>query len=123
MSIKAHLVTGLLSATLAISSVAIWQHFHKSGALAKVDIYGIVNAQQKSLSAQMKPGMDKDAQAAIIESATRFGKQLDTALNQVANECGCTLINAAAIIKDVPTTTNRIVDYTQRVSMLAAAKK
>ena len=88
--------------------------------MAKVDIIGIVTAQQKSLSAQMKPGMDQKAQAEIIESASRFGRLLDAALTQVAGECQCTLINAAAIIKDAPA--GATPDYTQRVSALAQGK-
>lgn len=121
MTIKAHIVSGVTSAALAVSFMALWQHYHPSPTLAKVDIYGIVNAQQKSLAAQMKPGMDPKAQAAIIDAASRFGKQLDSALNQVSADCKCTIINAAAIIKDSPT--NRIVDYTQRVDALVAEKK
>lgn len=117
MSIQAHLTTFVLSVTVSIATMAVWQHFHVPPNMAKVDIIGIVTAQQKTLSAQMKPGMDQKAQAAIIESASRFGKQLDAALTQVASECNCAIINAAAIIKDAPS--NRTADYTQRVNTLA----
>ena len=121
MSTLAHIITGVISATAAIATMSVWQHFHVPPNMAKVDIIGIVTTQQKSLSAQMKPGMDQKAQAAIIESAARFGKQLDAALTQVAAECNCTIINAAAIIKDSPA--NRIFDYTQRVDTLATGQK
>src|SRR3989304_1487878 len=112
----AHFVTGAVAATAAIVVMAGWQHFHPAPMVAKVDIIGIVTSQQKNLAAQMKPGMDQKAQAEIIESASRFGKNLDVALTQVASECKCTLINSAAIIKDSPRTT---FDYTQRVRELA----
>lgn len=120
MSTFAHLVTGTVAATAAIVAMAGWQHFHPVPMMAKVDIIGIVTAQQKSLAAKMKPGMDQKAQAEIIESASRFGKNLDVALTQVASECKCTLINSAAIIKDAPGTT---YDYTQRVRQLALSDK
>lgn len=120
MSTFAHFVTGTVAATAAIVAMAGWQHFHPAPMMAKVDIIGIVTAQQKSLAAQMKPGMDQKAQAEIIESASRFGKNLDVALTQVASECKCTLINSAAIIKDSPGTT---YDYTQRVRQLALSEK
>ena len=116
MSIFAHFVTGAVAATAAIVVMAGWQHFHPAPMVAKVDIIGIVTSQQKNLAAKMKPGMDQKAQAEIIESASRFGKNLDVALTQVASECKCTLINSAAIIKDSPSTT---FDYTQRVRELA----
>ncbi len=121
MSALAHFTTGVISATVAIATMAIWQHFHPAPNMAKVDIISIVTAQQKSLTAQMKPGMDQKTQAAIIESAARFGKQLDAALTQVAAGCNCTIINAAAIIKDSPS--NRIDDYTQRVNTMATVQK
>lgn len=121
MTIQAHIITGTLSAAAAIATVAFWLQLHVPPNMARVDIIGIVTAQQKSLSAQMKPGMDQKAQAAIIEAAARFGKQLDAALTQVAAECNCTIINAAAIIKDSPT--KRIFDYTQRVNTLATGGK
>lgn len=121
MSTLAHIITGVVSATVAIVAIAGWQYFHPAPAMAKVDIIGIVTSQQKNLTAQMKPGMDQKTQAEIIASASRFGKQLDVALTQVASECKCTLINSAAIVKDAPAGATH--DYTQRVAELAADKK
>ncbi len=120
MPTLAHLVTGTVAATAAIVVMAAWQHYHPAPMMAKVDIIGIVTTQQKSLAAQMKPGMDQKAQAGIIESASRFGRRLDVALTQVAGVCKCTLINSAAIIKDSPGST---YDYTQRVSELVLSDK
>src|SRR3990167_8950224 len=97
MSTFAHFVTGVVAATAAIAVMAGWHHFHPAPMVAKVDIIGIVTSQQKTLAAQMKPVMDQKAQAEIIESASRFGKNLDVALTQVASECKCTLINSAEI--------------------------
>ena len=116
----AHFVTGVVATTAAIAAMGGWQHFNPSPAMAKVDIIGIVSMQQKSLAAQMKPGMDEKSQAAIIESASRFGRQLDAALAQVASECACTIINAAAVIRDSPKAA--MADYTERVKLLVSAK-
>ena len=119
MTTFAHIITGMVAATTAIMAVAVWQHFHPAPSLAKVDIVGIVSSQQKAFAAQLKPGMDQKAQAAIIQAASQFGKNLDAALTSVAGECKCTIINSAAIIKDSP---NAIHDYTQRVRDLTGAK-
>ncbi|MDP2761323.1 MAG: hypothetical protein Q8O64_13165 [Sideroxyarcus sp.] len=113
MSILAHITTGVIAATVAITSILGWQHFHPAVPIAKVDIIGIFTSQQKSLAAQLKPGMDKKAQAALIEQASRFGKQLDAALAQVVGECKCALINSAAIVRDAPEGATR--DYSNRV--------
>lgn len=121
MSVFAHITTGAIAASLAIASIAGWLHFHPSSPVAKVDIIGIVTAQQKSLAAKLKPGMDEKAQAALIEQASRFGKQLDLALAQVSGECRCTLINAAAVVRDAPNGALR--DYTTRVRELVGSDK
>lgn len=121
MSILAHTTTGAVAATVAIAVMVGWQHFHPVAPVAKVDIIGIVTSQQKSLAAQLKPGMDEKAQAALIDLASHFGKQLDAALAQVVAECQCTLINAAAIVRDAPSGATR--DYSVRVSELAQGKK
>jgi len=121
MSLRTHITTGILAAAFAIGSIAGWNHFHSSDPVAKVDILGIVTSQQKSLAAKLKPGMDEKSQAALIDQATRFGKQLDAALAQVASECRCTLINSAAIVRDAPSGALR--DYTQRVTELAQDRK
>jgi hypothetical protein len=121
MSKIAHITTGVVSAVLALSAIIVWNHFHPAGTVAKVDIIGIVTAQQKSLAAKLKPGMDEKAQSELINQASRFGKQLDSALAQVADECRCTLLNSAAVVRDAPAGALR--DYTQRVAELAQDKK
>lgn len=120
MSKVAYFVTGTISVVVAVAVIAGWQHWHPASPLAKVDIIGIVTSQQKSLSAQLKPGMDEKAQAALIAQASAFGKQLDAALKQVTGECQCTLINAAAIVMDAPSGAAR--DYSARVRELILKK-
>lgn len=121
MSKVAHVITGAISAALAVVVIAGWQHWHATSQLGKVDIIGMVTSQQKSLSAQLKPGMDEKAQAALVTQATAFGKQLEVALKQVSNECNCTLINAAAIVMDAPM--GAMLDYSNRVNELIQVKK
>ena len=121
MSILAHITTGVIAATVSIASIVGWQYFHPAAPIAKVDIIGIVTTQQKSLAAQLKPGMDEKARAALIDQASRFGKQLDAALAQAADECQCALINSAAIVRDAPSGVTR--DYSARVAELAQGKR
>jgi len=111
-----HLATGVAAAITAVLMMIGWQHFNPQPTMAKVDIIGIIAAQQKHLEAQMKPGMDEKAQAAVIESASSFGRKLDSALKRVSAECRCTLLNSVAIVKDAPAA---IHDYTERLRQLA----
>jgi len=66
---------------------------------ARVNIGALVAQQQQSLVERVKPGMDATEQARLFEDAKGFGLRLDAALDQVAQECQCALINSAALLK------------------------
>ncbi|GAB5606458.1 hypothetical protein [Sideroxyarcus sp. TK5] len=81
---------------------------------ARVDIGAIVFQQRQSLVQRVKPGMDAAEQAKLFEDAKAFGVRLDAALEQVARECQCALINTAALLKAASATA--IPDLSVRVS-------
>lgn len=121
MTIRAQIITGIVAVTTAVGISIAWHHYRPYPRLAKVDILGIVTAKQKELSEKVKPGMDEIMQKKLIDEASGFGAQLGVALNRVADECQCTIINSAAIVQESPSRT--ILDLTQRVSELANARK
>ena len=117
---KAHVATGVL--TLAAGSIALtlWWGVERelSPRLGRVDIGQIVAKQQKSLVERVKPGIDAQEQGRIFEEAKAFGNRLDAALEQASRECGCALMNSAALLK---ATHARIPDLTERVEALASS--
>jgi len=117
---KAHVATGVL--TLAAGSIALtllWgierERFPRLG---RVDIGQIVAKQQKSLVERVKPGIDAQEQGRIFEEAKAFGNRLDAALEQASRECGCNLMNSAALLKSAHA---GIPDLTDRVEALASS--
>jgi hypothetical protein len=80
---------GVLAALPAAGDSAIRARQHR----------GLVAQQQQSLVERVKPGMDATEQARLFEDAKAFGLRLDAALDQVAQECQCALINSAALLK------------------------
>ena len=117
---KSHMATGVL--TLAAGGIAlVWWwgvERERSPRLARVDIGQIVAKQQKSLVERVKPGIDAQEQGRIFEDAKAFGNRLDAALEQASRECGCALMNSAALLKaDLA----RIPDLTERVEALASS--
>lgn len=117
---KAHVATGVL--TLAAGSIALtllWgierERFPRLG---RVDIGQIVAKQQKSLVERVKPGIDAQEQGRIFEEAKAFGSRLDAALEQASRECGCALMNSAALLKAAHA---GIPDLTERVEALASS--
>lgn len=118
---KAHVATGVM--TLAAGSIALtlwWGvEWERSPRLGRVDIGQIVAKQQKSLVERVKPGIDAQEQGRIFEEAKAFGNRLDAALEQASRECGCALMNSAALLKAAHT---GIPDLTERVEMLASSQ-
>jgi hypothetical protein len=107
----------VLTTLLAGTGLAIaWLHFQplEIPRLARVDIGSLVARQQQALVKRIQPGMTVDEQARLFEEAKTFGVQLDAALDQVAQECRCALINSAALIKTSPAVA--VPDLTARVA-------
>lgn len=111
------LTTLLAGAGLAIA----WLHFQplEIPRLARVDIGSLVARQQQALVQRIQPGMTPDEQARLFEEAKTFGVQLDAALDQVAQECRCALINSAALIKTSPAVA--VPELTARVAEIVRA--
>ena len=108
------LTTLLAGAALAVA----WLHVRslEIPRLARVDIGSLVARQQQALGQRVQPGMTVDEQARLFEEAKTFGVQLDAALDQVAQECRCALLNSAALVK--ASSAVAIPDLTARVAEL-----
>lgn len=115
---KSHVATGVLTLAAGSIALAVWWGVERerSPRLGRVDIGQIVAKQQKSLVERVKPGIDAQEQGRIFEEAKAFGNRLDAALEQASRECGCALMNSAALLKAAHTS---IPDLTERVEMLA----
>lgn len=108
------LTTLLAGAALA----AAWLQVRplESPRLARVDIGSLVARQQQALVQRIQPGMTVDEQGKLLDEAKAFGVQLDAALDQVARECRCALLNSAALVK--ASSAGAIPDLTARVAEL-----
>jgi len=117
---KAHLITGLITLTVGSLAAAMWwvKEQELSPRFARVDIGRVVAKQQKSLVERVKPGIDAQEQGRIFEEAKAFGNRLDAALEQASRECGCALMNSAALLKAAHAA---IPDLTDRVEALASS--
>lgn len=114
ITILALLATLLAGAGLA----ALGFHFRppESPPLARIDLASLVARQQQALMERVTPGMAADAQQTLFEEARAFGRRLDVALDEVAQECRCALIHSAALLKVSPE--SAIPDLTAQVAEL-----
>mgnify|MGYP000902696317 CR=1 FL=1 len=113
---RSQLLTALLALVLGACIVASWLHFRplEIPRFARVNIGALVAEQQQVLIERVKPGMDATEQARLFEDAKAFGMRLDAALDQVAQECQCALINSAALLKS--SSAVAIPDWSARVA-------
>lgn len=116
---KAHIITWALSVLSACIIGATWIYTHPSPRMVRVDVGSLFDEQKKNLASRIKPGMSEEEQKALFMSAADYANQVNVALDVVAKECGCAVINTAAIVR-LPETggTSGIPDMTGRVKEL-----
>lgn len=111
---KGHIITWALSVASACLVGWAWVYTHPTPKLAAVNIQSIVQEHTQALTAAIKPDTPKEEQEAAIRRAAEFGQRLDAALAVTAKECGCAIVNAAAIVA-MPSAPQPIADITERV--------
>lgn len=84
----------------------------------------LFDEQKKALAERIKPGMSDQEQKALFQSATDYANRVEGALATLAKECGCAVVNSAAILR-LPEGggTAGIPDMTGRVRELAAGSR
>jgi len=118
---KTLILTLLTTLLVGVGLAVVWLHFRplEIPRLARVDIGSLVARQQQVLVQRIQPGMATAEQGKLFEEAKAFGVRLDAALDQVAQECQCALINSAALLK--ASSVGAIPDLTARVAEIVRA--
>ena len=119
IALKAHIVTWALSVLSACIVGAAWIYTHPSPRMVRVDVGSLFDEQKINLAEKIKPGMSEEEQKALLLSAEDYARRVDGALDVVARECDCAVVNAAAILR-LPETggASGIPDMTWRVKEL-----
>lgn len=116
--LKTQVLTLLTTLVVGVGLAVVGLHFRplEIPRLARVDIGRLVAQEQQALVQRIQPDMAADEQGKLFEEAKAFGVRLDAALDQVAQECQCALINSAALLK--ASSPAAIPDLTARVAQL-----
>lgn len=122
MNLRRLLVMCFLSVFASCAIGYSWLRAHPSPRLVRVDVGSLFEEQKKILAARLKPGMTEEEQKAIFLVAADYGKQVDEALNTIANECLCGVLNTAALVRMADAAEAGIPDATDRVRQLLAQK-
>lgn len=115
---RGHVITWALSVLSACIVGWAWIHTHPTPSFVTVDVNALVKAETGLLAQAVKPDATKEQQEAAIRRASEFGKKLDDAIARLTAECGCVVVNAAAIVAQPANMPVR--DATQRVKVLVS---
>lgn len=120
---KAHLVTWLLAVLSACTVGAAWIHTHPWPRMVRVDMGGLFDEQKKALAERIKPGMSDEEQKALFQSAADYASRIDAALTTLSAECGCVVVNSAALLRLPEAGAPGIPDMTARMRELVAGQQ
>lgn len=95
MKVRHHL--GCLGTVCCLGWMGMALHA-SSPANRPVDMGGMFEEQKKSLAEKIKPGMSEQEQKAIFQSAGAYATRVEGALTVLSKECGCAVMNSAAIL-------------------------
>lgn len=111
-----YVMTWLLSVASAALMGWAWVQAHPAPKFVAIDLNSLVKSETSRLVDAMKSGATKEQQASAIRRASDFGAKLDSAIARLADECGCVVVNSAAIVAQPRKRT--IQDATSRVAKL-----
>ena len=110
-------LTGLISigASLVLGSplVYLWTQRERVAPVVVVDVQKLISDQQETLLKTFNNGdpvhMTDDAKNKATQHAGDYAKRLSAALDQLGTQCGCVVVNKAAVLAgDAPDLTDLI---------------
>lgn len=116
---KAYVITWAVSVLSAALVGWAWLYTHPAPRIVRVDMGGMFEEQKKSLAEKINPGMSEQEQKAIFQSAGAYATRVEGALTVLSKECGCAVMNSAAILRLPPeANATGIPDLTPRLREL-----
>lgn len=106
----------LASVLLAIA----WLATHPTPRFAKVDVSTVFEERKQALTNKVTPDMPEQEQRALLQSAADYGRQVGQALQALADECGCVILNSAAILQSPSFGERSAPDLTWRLREILA---
>ncbi|MEO1767686.1 hypothetical protein [Thiobacter aerophilum] len=116
--LKGHILTWMLSVLSACIIGAAWVYTHpQPGRLAMVDMAAILKEEIAKMDREIKPDMTDAKKQEIAARLSKLAEKMKWASDQVAKECGCTIISAGAVLSNG---SKDVQDLTWRVKQLVS---
>jgi len=116
--LRAHIITWAVSVLSAAMLVWAWLYTHPAPRIVRVDMGGMFEEQKTRLAEKIKPGISEQEQKAIFQSAGEYASKVEAALTTLSKECGCAVMNSAAILRLPEANATGIPDMTLRLREL-----
>jgi len=111
--LAANTLVAMVCTLVVLSPVAYTAYRHRTPKIATVDLQKLVEEdQQRTISALGKSanGVASDEQrSAYLKNTTEFAHKLETAIDLVAQQCRCVIVNKAAVLG------GEALDYTETI--------
>lgn len=89
----------ILLIVLALAGYHLWNQSYGAQRIGTVDLGAVVAAKQKEFTALVsKPGVTDEDRKKSYDMIKAFGADLSAAVKALPDECGCMVLNAAAVI-------------------------
>ncbi len=95
----------LMLLALAPSAYKVWMN--RPPQLATVDLAQLLKEEESRFASKLTANMSEQARKGLADSVEAYGKRLSAEVDKLSQECGCVLINKAAILG-----TANVVDMT-----------
>lgn len=115
---KVHIITWAVSVLSAAMVGWAWIYTHPAPRIVRVDMGGMFEEQKRNLAEKIKAGMSEQEQKALFQSAGDYAGRVETALTVLSKECGCAVMNSAAILRLPEANATGIPDLTPRLREL-----
>jgi hypothetical protein len=92
-----------------------WLYTHPAPRIVRVDMGEMFDEQKKRLAEKITPGMSEQEQKALFQSAGEYASKVEAALSTLSKECGCVVMNSAAILRLPEANASGIPDMTHRL--------
>ncbi|MDP1573089.1 MAG: hypothetical protein Q8M09_08190 [Pseudomonadota bacterium] len=119
---KAHIITWALSVLAACIIGAAWVYTHPSPRVVTVDLKSLFDDEARAFANKARGTPEE--QVAALSQVKKRGEEIESAIDRLAQECRCAVLNSAAIAKLPPNPTDAgIPDMTGRVRQMLAGGK
>jgi len=116
--LRAHIITWAVSVLSAAVLAWAWLYTHPAPRIVRVDMGDLFDEQKKRLAGKITPGMSEQDQKALFQSAGEYASKVEAALTTLSKECGCAVMNSAAILRLPEANATGIPDMTLRLREL-----